>query len=74
MENLNELFPKADEIFDNQRIDDDLPEITIPNTQIMFKELNNRKIPEELKLLGGAGGGTTAAMNLNFMQCQTWEC
>ena len=66
LENLNELFPKADEIFDNQTIDDDLPEITIPNTQIMFKELNNRKIPEELKLLGGSGGRNYSGNEFKF--------
>ena len=40
---------KADEIFDNQRIDGDLPEITMPNTQTIFKELNDGKISEELR-------------------------
>ena len=45
-ENLSKLFSKADEIFDNQRINDDLSEITTPNTQKIFKELNDRKIPE----------------------------
>ena len=34
-ENLNKLFPKAGEIFDNQRIDDNLPEITISNKQYL---------------------------------------
>ena len=41
---LRKLFPETDEIFDNQKIDDKLTEITIPNTQTNFKELNNRKI------------------------------
>ena len=53
-ENLNKLFPKADEIFNDQKIDvddDDLPkhEIMIPNIQTIFKELNDRKLAEELK-------------------------
>ena len=43
------LILKADEIFDNQRIDGDLPEITMPNTQTIFKELNDGKISEELR-------------------------
>ena len=44
---------EADDIFDNQKLDisDNLPEITIPNTQAMFKESNNRKLP------GGTDGG-----------------
>ena len=33
LESLCKLFPKADEIFGNQRIDDDLIKTTIPNTQ-----------------------------------------
>ena len=60
LENLSKLFLDADNIFDNRKtdIDDDLPEITIPKTQTMFKELNNGKLPEELKLFsGGTGGG-----------------
>ena len=32
LENLSKLFAEADEIFDNQQSDDDLPEMTIPNT------------------------------------------
>ena len=34
-ENLSKIFPKAGEIFDNQRIDDSLPEITISNKQYL---------------------------------------
>ena len=64
-ESLNKLFPKADEIFNDQIIidvddDDDLPkhEIAIPNIQILFKELNHGKLPEELKFFsGGSNGG-----------------
>lgn len=48
-ENLCKIFPKADEILGNQKIHDDFPEITIPNTQTMFKELNGQKILEGLK-------------------------
>ena len=54
---LSKLSPEADEIFDNQKIDDDLPEITIPNTQTMFKVLDNRKIPKELKFFTGGNDG-----------------
>ena len=58
LENLSKLFAEADEIFDNQQSDDDLPEMTIPNTQTIFKELNDRKILEELKFfLGGNDSG-----------------
>ena len=59
-ENLSKLFIEADEIFDTQKIDldDDLLKITIPNTQTTFKELNNKKLPEELIfLLRGTDGG-----------------
>ena len=56
-ETLSKLFPEADEIFDNQKIDDDFLEIKIPNTQRMFKELNDRKLPEDLNFLGGGNGG-----------------
>ena len=64
--NLSKLFPEADEISDNQRIDDNLPEMTIPNTQTMFKELNDKKIPGELNFIWEE---MTVAMNSNFMQC-----
>ena len=71
LENLNKLFPKADKIFDdNEKInidDDDLPEITIPNTQTLFKELNNSKLPEELKFVAG---GTNAGNKLRFHAMQ----
>ena len=56
LENLNKLFPKADEILDDQKIDiddDNLSEIAIPNTQTMFKELNDAKLPEELNFFFG---------------------
>ena len=50
------MFPKANELFDDELKDDDyeinydeLSEITIPHTQTLFKELNDGKIPEELK-------------------------
>lgn len=56
MENLSKVFPKAYELFDDGLKDDDyeinydeLSEITIPHTQTLFKELNDGKIPEELK-------------------------
>ena len=42
-ENLSKVFPKADEFFDNELKNDDisydeLSEITIPNTQSLFKK------------------------------------
>ena len=45
-ENLSKVFPKADKIFDNELKNDDisyaeLSEITKPNTQLIFKELND---------------------------------
>ena len=48
---MNKLVPKADKTFNDQKIeldDDDLPkhEITIPNTQTLFKELNHGKLLE----------------------------
>ena len=50
------MFPKANELFDDELKDDDyeinydeLSEITIPHTQTLFKELSDGKIPEELK-------------------------
>ena len=56
LENLSKVFPKANEPFDDELKDDDyeinydeLSEITIPHTQTLFKELNDGKIPEELK-------------------------
>ena len=55
---MNELFPKADEIFNDQKTDvddDDLSkhEIMIPNTQTLLKEVNDGKLPEELKFFSG---------------------
>ena len=48
-ENLSKVFPEASDIFDSKKTDiDDLPEITIRNTQTMFTELNDGKLPEEL--------------------------
>ena len=66
LKNLSKLFLKADEISHNQRIDDNLPEMAIPNTQTMFKELNDKKIPGELNFIWEE---MTVAMNSNFMQC-----
>ena len=59
MENLSKGFPKADELFNDELKDndkeinyDELSEITIPLTQMLFKELNDGKIPEELNFFG----------------------
>ena len=68
LETLSKLFPEADEIFDNQKIDDDFLEIKIPNTQRMFKELNDRKLPEDLNFFL-RGEEMVVAMNSNFIQC-----
>ena len=46
MKILVKLFPKADKIFDSEKIDpddDNLPKITITNTQTIFKEWSDRK-------------------------------
>lgn len=55
--NLNKLFPKADEISNNQRIDDNRSEITLQNTQTMSKELNDKKVAEENIFSEGNDGG-----------------
>ena len=69
-ENLSKVFPKADKIFDNELKNDDisyaeLSEITKPNTQLIFKELNDWKIPDELKKILGRNEGANA---LRFMR------
>ena len=65
-ENLNKLFQKGDVVFENnnQKLFDDTeplsrPEMTtIPHTQIIFKELNEGKLPNQLKFSsGGSSGG-----------------
>ena len=62
-------IPEADDIFDNQKLDigDNLSEITIPNTQAMSKELNDRKLPEELNFFSG---GTVGGNELRFHALQ----
>ena len=59
LENLSKGFPKADKLFNDELKDDEeeincdeLSEITILLTQMLFKELSDGKIPEELKLFG----------------------
>ena len=68
-ENPSKLFPEVDNIFDDKKADIDvaLPKITIPNTQKMFKELNNGKLPEGLKLFSG---GTDGCNELRFHALQ----
>ena len=68
-ENPSKLFPEVDNIFDDKKADIDvaLPKITIPNTQKMFKELNNGKLPEGLKLFSG---GTDGSNELRFHSLQ----
>ena len=69
LENLSKLFPEADDTFNDEKIDidDDPPEITIPNTQTMFQELNNEKLPEGLKFFQEE---LTEAINLDFTHCK----
>ena len=67
-ENLNKVFPKADKFFDNELKNDDinydeLSDVTIPNTQSLFKKLNDGKTPDELKFSSGGNEGANA---LNF--------
>ena len=57
-ESLCKVFCKVDEIFDNQRIDDDLIKTTILNTQ-SIKSWNF--FQEEMRV----------AINSNLMECQT---
>lgn len=63
-ENFSKVFPKADELFDHEFKDDEdeisygeISEITIPCTQTLFKELNDRNIPEKLKFFSGRNSG-----------------
>ena len=65
LDNLSKVFPKADQFFDNELKNkdsnyDELSEITIPNTQSLFKELNDEKIPDELKFFSGGNEGANA--------------
>ena len=62
-ENLSKLFPKADAVFKNsdQKPFDDVEllsrlEMTmtaIPHTQVMFKELNEGQLPNQLRFFSG---------------------
>ena len=60
------MFPRAHAVFenDNRKPFDDVaeslsrPKMTIPQTQVMFKELNKGKLHEQLKFFsGGSSGG-----------------
>ena len=64
-ENLSQVFPKADEFFDNELKNgninyDKLSEVAMSNTQSLFKELNDGKIPDELKFFSGGNEGGNA--------------
>ena len=68
--NWYKLFPKADAFFenDNRKPFDDAemiwyeesvsrPKMTIPQTQVMFEELNEGKLPEQLKFFSSGSSG-----------------
>ena len=64
-ENLSKVFPKAGEFSDNELKNDDinydeLSEVTIPNTESLFKELIDGKINDELKFFSEGNEGTNA--------------
>lgn len=64
-ENFSKVFPKSGEFFDNELKNndinyDELSKIMIPNTQSLFKELNDGKIPDELKFFSGGNEGANA--------------
>ena len=66
-ENLNKLFSKADEIFNKNSKQkpwfDDAEslgkpdEMTIPQAQVIYKELNEGKFPEQLTFFSGGNSG-----------------
>ena len=67
-ENLSKVFPKADKFFDNELKNgdinyDELSDVTIPNTQSLFKKLNDGKTPDELTF---SSGGNESANALKF--------
>ena len=48
-ENLNKLFPKGEDDFNNElKSDENKIKITIPNVQTIFKKINEGRIPNEL--------------------------
>ena len=75
-EKLNKLFPKADPVFENnnQKPFDDAgplitPEmVTISHTQVMFKELNEGKLLNQLKFFSGGGSGGRSKLKICAME------
>ena len=66
-ENLNKLFSKADKIFNENNEQKPLfhdaeplnkpDEMTIPQAQVIYKELNEGKLPEQLRFFSGVNIG-----------------
>ena len=75
-ENLNKLFPKLDAVFENnkQKPFDDTdplsrPEMTsIRHTQVMFKDLNKRKLPNQLKFFSGGSSRGSSRLKIRAME------
>ena len=74
-ENLSELFPKADVVFENnnQKLFADAeplsrPEMTtIPHTQVMFKELNEGKLSNQLKFTSSGNSRGSSKLKICTM-------
>ena len=69
------MFPKADAVFenDNQKLFADAeplsrPEMTtIPHTQVMFKELNGGKLPNQLKFTSSGNSRGSSKLKICTM-------
>ena len=74
--NLNKLFPKAEAVFENNNqkpFDDEellsRPEMkTIPHMQVMFIELNEGKLPNQLKFFSGRSSGGDSELKIGTME------
>ena len=75
-EKLNKLFPKADPVFENnnQKPFDDAgplitPEmVTISHTQVIFKELIEGKLLNQLKFFSGGSSGGRSKLKICAME------
>ena len=75
-ENLNKLFSKVNAIFENndQKPFDDAEllsgsEMTaIPHTQVMFKELNEGKLPNQLTFFSGGSSGRSSELQIHAVE------
>ena len=75
-ENSNKLFPKANAVFENndQKLFDDAEPLsrpgrmTISHKQVMFKELNERKLPNQLKFFSGGNSGDGSEFKMLTME------